>query len=182
MFVNRVPSRVSSAVSVRATEPVVPGDAGELGRPVDPPRVSRRDVVRGLLVSAVVAALAPVVAASRPAHPPLPARPEDSPFDEVYRGRHLLGSKTGTDDRDASGGGEFHGGEFHGGEWRITVDGRPLPLMRRADGTYLSMVDHYQSYPTALTAARAAVDELGPTERLRGTDAEGGGHRHGVHA
>ncbi|MFJ4831706.1 tyrosinase family oxidase copper chaperone [Streptomyces sp. NPDC088747] len=176
MFVNRVPSRVSSALSVRATEPVVPGDAGELGRPVGSPRVSRRDVVRGLLVSAVVAALAPVVAASRPSHPPLPARPEDSPFDEVYRGRHLLGSKTGTDGRDAL------GGEFGGGRWRITVDGRPLPLMRRADGTYLSMVDHYQSYPTALTAARAAVDELGPAERLRGTDAEGGGHRHGVHA
>lgn len=60
------------------------------------------------------------------------------------------------------------------------------------------MVDHYQSYPTPLAAARAAVDELGPTARLgasggtgSGTDDSGtpnGGrvtdrdHRHGVHA
>ncbi|MER8023791.1 tyrosinase family oxidase copper chaperone, partial [Streptomyces griseoluteus] len=31
-------------------------------------------------------------------------------------------------------------------EWQITVDGRPLHLMRRADGTWMSMVDHYTSY------------------------------------
>jgi hypothetical protein len=74
----------------------------------------------------------------------------------------------------------------------------------RADGGWLSMVDHYRSYPTPLEAARAAVDELGPGQRLRdiGTmgghadttgdvdlgghadttgDADLGGH-HGVHA
>ncbi|MFI6334599.1 tyrosinase family oxidase copper chaperone [Streptomyces sp. NPDC050535] len=152
-------------------EPVVPGNAGEPGRPVGSRRGTRRDVVRGLLVSAVAAALTPVVAASRPPRPPLPARPEDFPFDEMYRGRRLLGSKTGMDGRAAVG----------DGEWRITVDGRPLPLMRRADGTYLSMVDHYGSYPTALTAARAAIDELGPSEQLRAMNAEGSGHRHGVH-
>jgi hypothetical protein len=182
MFVNRVPSRVSSAVSVRAVAPVVPGSAGQAGRPVGSRRGTRRDVVRGLLASAVAVALAPVVAASRPPRPPLPARPEDLSFDEMYRGRHLLGAKTGVGGRAA----------FGGGEWQISVDGRPLHLMRRADGTYLSMVDHYRSYPTALAAARAAVDELGPSEQLRGMDAEesdtegrdaeGGGHEHGVHA
>jgi hypothetical protein len=41
--------------------------------------------------------------------------------------------------------------------------------MRRADGTWLSMVDHYRSYDTPLEAARAAVDELGPGEMLRET-------------
>ncbi|MFE9765456.1 tyrosinase family oxidase copper chaperone [Streptomyces sp. NPDC005808] len=181
MFVNRVPSRVSSAVSVRAVEPVVQGSAGQPGRPVGSRRGSRRDVVRGLLASAVAVALTPVVAASRPPHPPLPPRSEDLSFDETYRGRHLLGAKTGAGSRAA----------VAGGDWRITVDGRPLHLMRRADGGYLSMVDHYRSYPTALAAARAAVDELGPSEQLRGMDAEGsdtkgsgavgGGHAHGVH-
>jgi hypothetical protein len=39
--------------------------------------------------------------------------------------------------------------------------------MRRADGTWLSMVDHYTSYRTPLEAARAAVDEIGPGQRLR---------------
>ncbi|MFC9845248.1 tyrosinase family oxidase copper chaperone [Streptomyces sp. NPDC060223] len=182
MFVNRVPSRVSSAVSVRAVAPVVPGSTGRQGRPVGSRRGTRREVVRGLLASAVAVALTPVVAASRPPQPPRPARPEDLSFDEMYRGRHLLGVKTGAGGRAAVG----------GGEWQISVDGRPLHLMRRADGSFLSMVDHYRSYPTALEAARAAVDELGPSEQLRGMDAkgsdtegsgaDGGGHAHGVHA
>ncbi|MFJ5267642.1 tyrosinase family oxidase copper chaperone [Streptomyces sp. NPDC088358] len=130
--------------------------------------VTRRGVMHGLLASAAAAVLAPVVAASWPPHP---AGPDDLPFDEVYHGRHILGARTGVSGRAAVG----------GGEWQVTVDGRPLHLMRRADGSYLSMVDHYESYPTALAAARAAVDELGPSEQLRGVEAEGSGHR-GVHA
>ncbi|MGX1120521.1 hypothetical protein RKD37_005884 [Streptomyces ambofaciens] len=72
------------------------------------------------------------------------------------------------------------------GTWQVTVDGRPLHLMRRADGSWLSMVDHYRSYPTPLAAARGAVDELGPGEHLRDTPSAGhdqhSGERHGVHA
>lgn len=130
--------------------------------------VTRRGVMHGLLATAAAAVLTPVVAASWP--PRLPGS-DDAPFDEMYHGRHLLGARTGTGGRAAVG----------GGEWRVTVDGRPLHLMRRADGSYLSMVDHYRSYPTALAAARAAVDELSPTEQLRGVEAEGNGHS-GVHA
>ncbi|MFF2994736.1 tyrosinase family oxidase copper chaperone [Streptomyces sp. NPDC057950] len=130
--------------------------------------VTRRGVMHGLLVSAAAAVLAPVVAASWPPHLP---GPDDLSFDEVYHGRHILGARTGAGGRAA----------VAGGEWQVTVDGRPLHLMRRADGSYLSMVDHYQSYPTALAAARAAVDELGPSEQLRDMEAEGSGH-HGVHA
>ncbi|MFJ4472313.1 tyrosinase family oxidase copper chaperone [Streptomyces sp. NPDC089424] len=76
-------------------------------------------------------------------------------FDETYRGRRIRGS---------------------GGQ--VTVDGRPLHLMRRADGTWLSMIDHYCSYPTPREAARAAVDELGTTGALPLTE----GAHHGVHA
>ena len=145
--------------------------------------LTRRGAMRGLLVSVVGMALAPVVAASRPLRR---RHPRDSSFDEVYRGRHIFGTKSGSDGRAA----------FTGGAWQVTVDGRPLHLMRRADGGYLSMVDHYESYPTPLAAARAAVDELGPEEQLRDMDGgadggrgtgtrksgtEGSGHHHGVH-
>ncbi|MFD5633924.1 tyrosinase family oxidase copper chaperone [Streptomyces sp. NPDC127077] len=147
--------------------------------------LTRRGAMRGLLVSAVGVALAPVVAASRPPR----RRPRDLSFDEMYRGRHILGTRGGSDGRAA----------FAGDEWQVTVDGRPLHLMRRADGSYLSMVDHYESYPTPLAAVRAAVEQLGPAEQLRsmtgGTGGAGGpaigsrnggmegsGHHHGVHA
>jgi hypothetical protein len=46
----------------------------------------------------------------------------------------------------------------------ISIDGRPLHVMRRADGTYLSLVNHYQSFPTPLEVARAAVDEIGTAQ------------------
>ncbi|WP_330177362.1 tyrosinase cofactor [Streptomyces sp. NBC_01498] len=67
--------------------------------------------------------------------PPLPEF-----FDEMYRGRHLRGTGTG-----------------------VRIDGRPLHLMRRADGGHVSVVNHVESFPTALAATRAAVDDLGGT-------------------
>jgi hypothetical protein len=134
-------------------------------------------VARGLLASVAALALAPVVAASRPVPPE--ESPDGTSFDEVYRGRLIQGvlvpvAEGGTAD----------------GDWRITVDGRPLHLMRRADGTWLSMVDHYTSYRTPLEATRAAVDEIGPGQLLRddlapdpmgGEQMRMGGH-HGVRA
>ena len=165
---------------------------------------TRRDVLRGLLVAAVTAALAPLVAASRPsrpsrAEPPASGEPAGrgaefgtefesefetglaSGFDEMYRGRRIRGVKDATGVKAAAGA----AGAAPAGQWRVTVDDRPLHLMRRADGGYLTMVDHYQSYPTPLAAARGAVDELGGTLRLRAAAAEAGpgeGHGHGVHA
>ncbi|MEV5886419.1 tyrosinase family oxidase copper chaperone [Streptomyces sp. NPDC052020] len=168
------------------------------GEPAEPARggpadAARRRLVRRLLAPALASAFVPVTAASRPTGasaasgaartdrgvPAGRARavarpltgPDSGAFDETYRGRHIRGVRT----PGAAGG---------AGTWQVTVDGRPLHLMRRADGTWLSMVDHSRSYPTPLEAARAAVDELPPGQRLRET---GGGHghtggRHGVHA
>ncbi|MFF8943046.1 tyrosinase family oxidase copper chaperone [Streptomyces sp. NPDC014864] len=118
---------------------------------------TRRDVTRGLLASTVAVALAPVVTASRPPRPETDpwAGPGDLSFGETYRGRRIEG--VWVPERGTPG----------GGQWHVTVDGRPLDLMRRADGTWLSVVDHYQSYRTPLEAARGAVDELGPGEELR---------------
>ncbi|MEV7884558.1 tyrosinase family oxidase copper chaperone [Streptomyces sp. NPDC002817] len=127
-------------------------------------RSGRRDVMRGLLAAVGALALAPVVAASRP--PQKGNDPGEVGFEETYRGRRIRGIKTS------------EGRTSGAAQWHVTVDGRTLHLMRRADGTWLSMVDHYRSYDTPLDAARAAVDELGPGQQLR--DTHMGGH-HGVH-
>ncbi|MEU9183284.1 tyrosinase family oxidase copper chaperone [Streptomyces sp. NPDC048484] len=170
---------------------------------------TRRDVLRGLLAAAVAAALAPLVSASRAsrAEPYTRGAPTGGPdggtpgeptrfeteyetefeteyaagFDEMYRGCRIRGCKD-TADGVRSAGAARTGSA---GPWRVTVDDRPLHLMRRAGGGYLTMIDHYQSYPTPLAAARAAVDELDGTLRLRATDQEaerGKGHGHDVHA
>ncbi|MFF3345099.1 tyrosinase family oxidase copper chaperone [Streptomyces sp. NPDC002779] len=130
----------------------------------------RRDLLRGLVAAVGALTLAPVVAASRPQ---APAQGLDAPgeiaFDETYRGRRIRGIRTSV------------GPTVGAAQWYVTVDGVRLHLMRRADGTWLSMIDHYRSYDTPLDAARAAVDELGPGERLRDEETDSGGH-HGVHA
>ncbi|MFI2200873.1 tyrosinase family oxidase copper chaperone [Streptomyces sp. NPDC020192] len=87
-------------------------------------------------------------------------------FDETYRGCRIQGVLVPVGGREAS-----------GGDWRITIDGRPLHLMRRTDGTWPSKADHYTSYRAPLEATRAAVGDIGPGRRLRDTGREtGGGH------
>ncbi|MCS0606405.1 tyrosinase cofactor [Streptomyces sp. LP11] len=71
-------------------------------------------------------------------------------FDEVYKGRRIQG-------RPAAGGGHHH---EHGGGYEVFVDGVRLHLMRNADGTWISVVTHYDPVASPRAAARAAVDEL----------------------
>jgi hypothetical protein len=119
------------------------------------PFATRRGVVRGLLAPALALPLTSLTAA---------APPGAAAFDEHYRRRHVRGAATPD------------------GGWHVTVDGRPLHLMRRADGTWMSTIDHYCSYPTPLAATRAAVDELPPGQHPRTTTVHGGhGHPGGHH-
>ncbi|MFE6359873.1 tyrosinase family oxidase copper chaperone [Streptomyces sp. NPDC057806] len=156
-------------VGTVAAAAAVAGDAEPGARGTARPG-GRRDLLRGLFAAVGALTLAPVVAASRPQ---APAQGWDHPgelaFDETYRGRRIRGIRTSA------------GHTSGAAQWYVTVDGVRLHLMRRADGTWLSMIDHYRSYETPLDAARAAVDELGPGERLRDEETDSGDH-HGVHA
>ncbi|MFM9464866.1 MULTISPECIES: tyrosinase family oxidase copper chaperone [Streptomyces] len=134
---------------------------------------TRRNALRALGASAVALAVTPVVAAVWPRRS---AGPGEDDFDETYRGRRIRGVEADTSQT------AYLGARTPGpGAWDVTVDGRPLHLMRRADGTYLSMIDHYRSYPTALAATRAAVEELGATQRLRVAETAEGAVGHGLH-
>ncbi|MGW6565522.1 tyrosinase family oxidase copper chaperone [Streptomyces sp. NPDC054975] len=87
-------------------------------------------------------------------------------FDEMYRGRHIRGLAGPS------------------GEPLVLVDGRPLHVMRRADGGFLTPLDHYESHATPLAATRAAVDELGSAPLTRYAAAHGvhqGGSPRGLH-
>lgn len=87
--------------------------------------------------------------------------PEPERFAEMYRGREIRGTATFM----APAGGVADNGRtgvvaaIAGTE--VSIDGRTLHVMRRTDGSYLSTVNHYESFPTLLETARAAVDEIG---------------------
>ncbi|MEU9027256.1 tyrosinase family oxidase copper chaperone [Streptomyces sp. NPDC048383] len=104
---------------------------------------TRRAFLRTAFTAAVLAgtaaAVAPVLRARRPRQTLTPAPLAE----ETYRGRHIA-----VDPVSAS----------------VRIDGRPLHVMRRADGSYLSGINHFQSYGTPMELARAAVDELGTTQ------------------
>lgn len=127
--------------------------------------VTRRTMVQRLVGVVLAAAVVPVAALVGRAF----RHPQDDlkdaaggDFEETYRGRHIRGTRgQGSMTRAHIGQRSGQDSGQRSGRWDVMVDGRPLHLMRRADGSYLSMVDHYESYPTPLAAARGAVDELG---------------------
>lgn len=131
-------------------------------------RVLGSGVTAFAAVAGTGAALGPMLAAGRReavragADSPGSAAASGGPvplFDEVYRGRRLQGFAAGD-----------------GAEPLILVDGRPLRVMRRVDGTWISLANHYQPYPSPLATARGAVDTIGPA-RLAVAPA----HVHGGH-
>ncbi|GGX34251.1 apotyrosinase chaperone MelC1 [Streptomyces lomondensis] len=110
------------------------------------PELSRRRALTAAAALATAAGTLPAIAPVATA-----AGHHDSPatFDEVYKGRRIQG-------RPASGSGHHH----HGAGYAVFVDGVELHVMRNADGSWISVVSHYDPVPTPRAAARAAVDEL----------------------
>jgi hypothetical protein len=117
------------------------------------PELSRR---RALTAAAALATVAGVQSIAAPSasttghddhHSP-------TPFDEVYKGRRIQGGPS----HGGSHGGGHHGG--HGGGYTVRIDGEELHVMRNADGTWISVVNHYEPQATPRALARAAVVEL----------------------
>ncbi|MFE2286877.1 tyrosinase family oxidase copper chaperone [Streptomyces sp. NPDC059443] len=68
-------------------------------------------------------------------------------IDEVFEGRRIqitLGA----------------GGHHGVGVPTVKIDGNELHIMPNADGTWVSVVNHYQTYPNPVEAARAAIRDL----------------------
>ncbi|MGW4749483.1 apotyrosinase chaperone MelC1, partial [Streptomyces sp. NPDC004290] len=83
---------------------------------------------------------------------PRAAAPAAAPasFDEVYQGRRIKGGPSH---------GGHHGGHHTGG-YSVTIDGEELHVMQNADGTWISVINHYEPVATPRAVARAAVREL----------------------
>ncbi|MET8170029.1 tyrosinase cofactor [Streptomyces sp. NPDC005329] len=113
------------------------------------PELSRR---RALTAAAVVAGApllaVPTARAAEHDHDSHGSPGSPEAFDEVYKGRRIQGRTAGGS------------GHHHGGGYGVYVDGVELHVMRNADGTWISVVSHYDPVPTPRAAARAAVDEL----------------------
>ncbi|MBV1940253.1 tyrosinase cofactor [Streptomyces sp. BV286] len=108
------------------------------------PHPTRRRALQGAAGLAVTAG----TLAAAPSHESAADR-HDGPtaFDEVYKGRRITGRPTG-------------GHHHHGAGYTVFVDGAELHLMRNADGTWISVVSHYDPVASPRAAARAAVEEL----------------------
>ncbi|MDF6022821.1 tyrosinase family oxidase copper chaperone [Streptomyces sp. JH34] len=135
--------------------------------PADAPRPARRAVLRTVFTAAALAgtggALAPVLLQGQEPAGPGQGRDAVGPerFSELYKGREIRGTATAV----VPAGAQPHAGAaFAAPAVDVSVDGRTLHVMRRADGSYLSTVNHYESFPTLLETARAAVDALGTAQ------------------
>ncbi|MET9609769.1 tyrosinase family oxidase copper chaperone [Streptomyces sp. NPDC006512] len=71
--------------------------------------------------------------------------------DEVYKGRRI---------QITPGQGGHHGGHHGPGMPTVRIDGRELHVMQNADGTWISVVNHYETFADPASLARAAVREL----------------------
>ncbi|MFI7357091.1 tyrosinase cofactor [Streptomyces avidinii] len=85
-------------------------------------------------------------AAATPTEPTTPGT-----VDEVYQGRRI---------QITPGGGGHHGGHHAPGQPTVRIDGRELHIMRNADGTWISVINHYETFADPKLLARAAVRDL----------------------
>ncbi|MEV7520196.1 tyrosinase cofactor [Streptomyces sp. NPDC091371] len=112
-------------------------------------KITRRQALAGTAAGALTAfGIAATTANAAQATAPTPS---GTATDEVYQGRRI---------QITQGGGGHHGGHHSAGLPTVRIDGRELHVMRNADGSWISVVNHYETYADPLSLARAAVREL----------------------
>ncbi|MFI1395765.1 tyrosinase cofactor [Streptomyces sp. NPDC020681] len=119
-------------------------------------RITRRHAIgagagalAGIAVAGVASTAGATTAGSSAAPAPQATAAGPAAFDEVHQGRRIQGAPS------------HHGGHHdHGTGYQVRIDGKELHVMRNADGTWISVVNHYETFATPLAVARAAVAEL----------------------
>ncbi|MFF7635262.1 tyrosinase cofactor [Kitasatospora sp. NPDC008050] len=116
--------------------------------------LTRRRMLQGAAVALTATAGTALLGLSKPASKAAAADGGSATFDEVFQGRHIQGMPM-------SGGMGGMGGMHHAGSgYMVLIDGQELHVMRNADGTWISVINHYQTFSTPRALARAAVNEL----------------------
>jgi hypothetical protein len=119
--------------------------------------ITRRQALAGTTAGALTAlgfAATAAHAAPAPASIPTGTGPTATGTEEVYQGRRIRIVP-------AQGGhGGHHGGHHGSGLPTVLIDDRELHVMRNADGSWISVVSHYETFPDPVSLARAAVREL----------------------
>jgi hypothetical protein len=122
--------------------------------------VSRRNILKFALAGAAATGIGSVTLIRRAeAGAVTPAATTSDARQEVYRGRRISIQSAP------------HGGAAMamasmaempgmGPMPSVLIDGVPLHVMTNADGTYSTVVNHYQTFPDLSSAARAGVDAL----------------------
>ncbi len=72
-------------------------------------------------------------------------------IDEVYEGHRI---------QITLGEGGQHGGHHLPAMPVVRIDGNELHIMRNADGSWVSVVNHYETFPDPIAAAKAAIRDL----------------------
>ncbi|MFF1907044.1 tyrosinase cofactor [Kitasatospora sp. NPDC058218] len=114
--------------------------------------LTRRRMLQGAAVALTAAAGTVVLGVAGPTSKSATAADPGASdtFDEVFQGRRIQG-------RPVTDGSSHHHG---GAAYSVRIDGDELHMMRNADGTWISVVNHYQTFATPRALARAAVTEL----------------------
>ncbi|MBD0670986.1 apotyrosinase chaperone MelC1 [Streptomyces sp. CBMA156] len=113
--------------------------------------LTRRRMLQGSVLALTAAVGTGVLAVAGPTSKSATAADlgENDRFDESYQGRRIQGRPTA------------HAGHHGAGVgYTVLIDGRELHMMRNVDGTWISVINHYQTFATPRALARAAVDDL----------------------